>query len=91
MIYIALQLFVINRQDIRPKFGIVQNAPTRVLIAHAFQNAQGRNYERPMDRNDSREPRIEDVTPMRKEMCESISVRFDRIYRLPVAVNVNHG
>jgi hypothetical protein len=81
----------VRRQNIWAEFGVVQNALARILIAHAFQNAKGRDYEHMMGRSGSREMRIEDVTPMREEMCESISIRFDRIDRLPLAVNVNHG
>jgi len=91
VIYVALQLFDVSRQNIGAEFGVIQNAPTGVLIAHAFENAQGRDHERTMGRNGAREPRIEDVTPVREEVRESISIRFDRIERLPLAVNVNYG
>ena len=89
MIDVALQLPDVGSQDVGAEFVVIQDAPARVLIAHAFQNAQGWNYESMMHGDGASEARVEDVTPVRKEMCKSIGASLDGIERLSLAMNMN--
>jgi len=89
MIYVVLQLFGVSRQNVGLESGVIRHAPARVLIAHAFKDAQCGDDERMMQRDRGSERRIEDVTAVGEKMCKSISASFNSIERLPLTMNMN--